>query len=100
MPVGLLLMSVNTPSRLMLRHTRLGIRQTVKRHASTVEAATDTAAKSQEAAANATTKASQGLSKVTSSAGPALSGAAQGVNKTLGSIGGRTGRMISTVECE
>lgn len=35
---------------------------------------------------------------MTSAAGPAVSGAAQGVSKAIGNIGGRTGRMISFVQ--
>lgn len=84
----------------MFRHTRYIARQTTRRHASTTEAAKDTAAKSKETASNATLQASRGLSRVTSSAGPAVSGAAQRVSKLIGNIGGRTGRMISFVQCK
>ena len=84
----------------MFRHTRYIARQTTRRHASTTEAAKDTAAKSKEIASNATSKASQGLSRVTSSAGPSVSGAAQRVSKLIGNIGGRTGRLISFVQCK
>lgn len=91
-------------SQLMLRHTRLFARKTTVRHASTTaEAAqgvSDTAAKSKEAVSNLTSKASEGLTRVKSSTGPALSGAAQGVNKTLSRIGGRTGRFIAFGRCE
>lgn len=83
---------------MMLRHTRFIARQTSRRHASTTEAAKDTAAKSKETASNIQSKASQGLSRVTSSAGPALSGAAQGVSNAAGRIGGRTGRLIGFVQ--
>ena len=93
-------MSTAAPSRIMFRHTRYIARQTTRRHASTTEAAKDTAAKSNETASNATSKASQGLSRVTSSAGPAVSGAAQRVSKLIGNIGGRTGRVISFVQCK
>ncbi|MCJ1460004.1 ATP synthase subunit G atp20, partial [Mycoblastus sanguinarius] len=91
-------MSIPAGPRLMLRQTRFIARQITRRHASTTETASNAAAKSKETASDATSKASQGLSRVTSSAGPALSGAAQGVNKALGRIGGRTGRLISLVE--
>lgn len=84
----------------MLRHSRFVARQTTRRHASTTEAAKNTAAKSKETASNVTSKASEGLSKVTSSGGSALSGAAQGVSRTLGNIGGRTGKLMSFVQCE
>lgn len=90
--------------RVMLRHSRFVARQTIRRHASTTEAASSAASKSKDAASNATSKASEGLSKVTSSAGPALRGAAQGVSTAVGRIGGRiggpAGRVIGLVECE
>lgn len=93
-------MSTAAPSRIMFRHTRFIARQTTRRHASTTEAAKDTAAKSKEKASDVTSKTSQGLSRVTSSAGPAVGGAAQRVSKAIGNVGGRTGRMISFVQCE
>ena len=93
-------MPTAAPSRIMLRHTRFIARQTTRRHASTTEAAKDMAAKSKETASDVTSKTSQGLSRVTSSAGPAVSGAAQRVSKAIGNIGGRTGRMISFMQCE
>ena len=93
-------MSTAAPSRIMFRHTRYVARQTTRRHASTTEAAKDTAAKSKETASNTTSKTSHGLSRVTSSAAPAVSGAAQRVSKLIGNIGGRTGRMISFVQCK
>lgn len=89
-------------SRVVLRHTRLTLRQCNLRHNSTTAQAADkaseVAAKAQSAASTATSKASEGLSRVTSSAGPALSGAARGVGNALGRVGGRTGRLISFVE--
>lgn len=92
------------PNRLMLRQARAFGRWSGQRYASTTaqatDAATSTATKSKEAASNATSKASQGLSRVTSTAGPALSGAVQRVSSALGGIGGRTGRLISFVECK
>ena len=100
MSVHLLSMSKAAPPRMMLRHARMIARQSPRRHASTTEAAKEAAANSKATASNATSKASQGLSRVTSSAGPALSGATQRVTKAIGNIGGRTGRMISFVQCE
>ncbi|KAI4216630.1 MAG: hypothetical protein LQ351_001119 [Letrouitia transgressa] len=89
-------------SRLVLRHARPLVRRLGLRHATTTakaaEATSNAAAKSKDAASDITSKASQGLSRVTSSAGPAISGAAQGVSRALGRIGGRTGRLISFVE--
>lgn len=93
-------MSNTAPSRLMLRHSRFAARQTTRRNASTTEVVKDTAAKSKEKASDVTSKASQGLSRVSSSGGSAVSGAAQGVSRTLGNIGGRTGKLISFVQCE
>ena len=97
-------MSAVASHRSMLRHTRFITRQTTRRHASTTEAAKDTAAntaaKTKETASNVQTKASQGLSRVTTSAGSGLSRASQGISKAVGRIGGRTGRLISFVECE
>lgn len=58
------------------------------------EAARDTAAKAKEYQA----RAQEGLSRVTSAAGPALAGAAKGLTKSLGKLGGRTGRFIAFVE--
>lgn len=91
-------------SQLVLRHTRFFARKITVRHASTTseaaQAVSDTAAKSKDAVSNITSKASEGLTRVKSSAGPALSGAAQSVNKTLGSIGGRTSRLITFGRCE
>lgn len=92
------------PNRLLLRQARIFGRRSNQRHASTTsqaaDAASSTATKTKEKASDATSKASQGLSRVTSSAGPALSGAAQGVSNALGRVGGRTGRLISFVECK
>ena len=93
-------MSAVAPHRSMLRHTRFIARQTTRRHASTIEAAKDTAAKTKETASNVQSKASQGLSRVTTSASSGLSRASQGIGKAISRIGGRTGRLISFVECE
>ena len=92
-------MSSATTPRLIFRHTRFVGRQTCRRHASTQEAASNGVSKAKDTASNVQSKASQGLSRVTSSAGPAISGATQGISRTLGRVGGRTGRLISFVEC-
>lgn len=97
-------MSAVAPHRSMLRHTRFIARQSTRRHASTTEAAkntaANTAAKTKETASNVQTKASQGLSRVTTSASSGLSRASQGISTAISRIGGRTGRLISFVECE
>ena len=100
MSVHLSSMTKAAPPRMMLRHARMIARQSPRRHASTTEAAKEAAVKSKATASDATSKASQGLSRVTSSAGPAVSGATHRVTKAIGNIGGRTGRMISFVQCE
>ena len=92
-------MSSATTPRFILRHTRFVGRKTPRRHASTQEAASNAASKTKETASNVQSKASQGLSKVSSSAGPAISGATQRVSGLVSRIGGRTGRLISYVEC-
>lgn len=96
---------MSTPaSQLMLRHTRFFARKTTIRHASTTseatQAASNTVAKSKEIASNVTSKASAGLTRVQSSAGPVLNRIAQSVNRTVSSIGGRTGRLINFGTCE
>jgi hypothetical protein len=70
-------------------------KQTTSKAASAVK---ETTAKATSTASEYTARASQGLSRVTSAAGPAISGAAQGVSKALGRVGGRTGRLIAFVE--
>ncbi|MCJ1292528.1 hypothetical protein MMC34_004079 [Xylographa carneopallida] len=96
-------MSAATASRTIFRRPpHLVLRQGARRNASTTsqatEAASNTASKAKETASNATSKASEGLSRVTSSAGSRLSRAGQAVSSTLGSIGGRTGRLVSFVQ--
>lgn len=83
-------------SRAVLRPSKFFGRRTNLRQAST---ASETASKAKETTTSVTSKASQGLSRVTSSAGPAISGAVSGARNALGKIGGRTGRLISFVEC-
>ena len=91
-------------SRAVLRHTKLLSRRTALRHASTTskatEAASNTASKAKEKTSEATSKASQGLSRVTSSAQSGISKASENITSGLSKIGGRTGRMISSVQCE
>lgn len=97
---------MSTPaSQLILRHGRLLTRKTTIRHASTTaeatQAASNTLAKSKEIASEVTSKASDGLTRVQSSSGTVLSRVARGVNRTIGGIGSRAGRLIvfSTCEC-
>lgn len=86
-----------TASRLALRQSRFLIRRPAIRYNSTTS---DGAAKAKDATASTVSKASEGLSKVTSAAGPAIAGAVSGVGGALKRIGGRTGRLVSFVECE
>lgn len=79
-----------TASRAVLRQSQFLVRRTAVRHASS------SSEKATEAAQSAASKASDGLSRVSSAAGPALSGAAQSLRK----IGGRTGKVISFVDCK
>jgi F-type H+-transporting ATPase subunit g len=80
-------MSAPPATRSLLRHTRFVLRRQPARHAST-------------AAETAVSKASEGLTRVTSSGGSAVSSAAERAKNALSSAGGRTGRVISFVECE
>ena len=91
-------MSAASASRVVLR--RRPQLPTARRWASTSEKASEVAEKAKGTAANIQSKASEGLSRVTSSAGPALSGASKAVGKSVGKIGGRTGRLIAMIECE
>lgn len=79
-----------TASRAVLRQSQFLVRRTAVRHASS------TSEKAGEAAQSAASKASDGLSRVSSAAGPALSGVAQSLRK----VGGRTGKVISFVDCK
>lgn len=92
-------------SRAVVRQTaKLPVGRTAARFESTAskatEAAKDTASKATQAAKDYQSKASEGLSRVSSAAGPAISGAATKIGSTLGSIGGRTGRLIAFIERE
>ena len=86
-----------TASRAVLRQSQFLTRRTAVRHASSTSEA---ASKASESASSAASKASQGLSRVSSSAGPAIGNAAQGVGNALKKVGGRTGKVISFVECK
>ena len=90
-------------TRAVFRHANVLLRRPNLRNSSSTStaanAAAEGAAKASASASTATSKASEGLSRVTSSAGPAISGAARGVGNALGRIGGRTGRIISKIEC-
>ncbi len=91
-------------SRAVMRQSRFMLRRTAFRNASTTAEATqkasEGASKAKETASAATSKASEGLSRVSSSAGSGISRYTQGVTSFVSRIGGRTGRMISFVECE
>ncbi len=91
-------------SRVVLRPTHFALRRSVLRNASTTseatQAASNTASKAKETASNATSKASQGLSRVTSSAGSGVSRATEGVTNAMGRVGGRVGRLMTSVQCE
>ena len=86
-----------TASRAFLRQSQFLTRRTAVRHASSTS---ETASKASESASSAASKASEGLSRVSSSAGPAIGNAAQGVGNALKKVGGRTGKVISFVECK
>jgi hypothetical protein len=94
---ALLAMSVAPASRAVLRQSRLLLRRNNFRQASTTSEA---ATKAQETGQQAVSKASEGLSKVQSSAGAAASRVGASAYSALSRIGGRTGRMISFVECK
>ncbi|PLB44637.1 hypothetical protein P170DRAFT_289859 [Aspergillus steynii IBT 23096] len=82
-----------TASRAVLRQSQFMVRRTAVRHASSTS---ESASKAGEAASSAASKASEGLSRVSSSAGPALNNAASALRK----VGGRTGKVISFVDCK
>lgn len=81
-------------SRILLRTPQIG--RIAVRHASTTSEAANAAS---NAASKATTQASQGLSKVSSSAESGISKAAGAASSAMNSIGGRTGQVISFVQC-
>ncbi|KAI0881215.1 GroES-like protein [Annulohypoxylon maeteangense] len=79
-------------ARPMLRQSGAWSRMAARRFESTsTQKATETA---KESAA----KAQQGLSRVASSAGPAIAAATKGLSKSLGNVGGRTGKLVALVE--
>lgn len=119
-------------ARAVLRPSRLTLRQTPVRNASTTSEAANAASKqatkakegaseaanaaskqatkakegayeaagtAQQQASNASSKASEGLSKVTTSADSAMNKAGPAITQSLSKVGGRTGRMISFVQC-
>jgi len=86
-----------TASRAVLRQSQFLTRRTAVRHASS---SSEAASKASDKASSTASKASEGLSRVTSSAGPALTNAAQGLGGALKKVGGRTGKVISFVECK
>lgn len=86
-----------TASRAVLRQSQFLTRRTAVRHSSSTSQA---ASKATETASSTASKAQEGLSRVTSSAGPAVSNAAQGLGNALKKVGGRTGKVVSFVECE
>ena len=96
-PQSLSLKMPVTASRAVLRQSQFLTRRTAVRHASSTSEA---ASKASDSASSAASKASQGLSRVSSSAGPAIGNAAQGVGNALKKVGGRTGKVISFVECK
>ncbi|KAI1090191.1 GroES-like protein [Rostrohypoxylon terebratum] len=90
-------------ARPLLRRSGAWSRMTARRFESTstqkaTDTAKDSAAKASKVASEYAAKAQQGLSKVASSAGPAIAAATKGLSKSLGSVGGRTGKLIALVE--
>ncbi|KAI0895761.1 mitochondrial ATP synthase g subunit-domain-containing protein [Annulohypoxylon nitens] len=90
-------------ARPMLRQSGAWSRMAARRFESTTtqkatETAKDSAAKASKVASEYAAKAQQGLSKVASSAGPAIAAATKGLSKSLGNVGGRTGKLVTLVE--
>jgi hypothetical protein len=81
-------------SRMLLRTPQIG--RVAVRHASTT---TEAANAVSNAASKATTQASQGLSKVSPTAESGISKAAGAATSAMNSVGGRTGQVISMVQC-
>lgn len=86
-----------TASRAVLRQSQLLSRRSAARYASS---SSESASKGAEAASSAASKASQGLSRASSTAGPMLSNAASNAASALRNVGGRTGKVVSFVDCE
>lgn len=96
-------MSVAAASaRVVLRQTiQLSRRSALRFNSSAAkatEAAKETASKAADKTSEIKSKAIEGLSRVTTSAGPALSRAGNGILKSLGKIGGRTGKVVALIE--
>ena len=89
-------MSAAPTSRALIRQSKLVLRRNNFRQASTTSEAT---AKAQQSGQQAVSKASEGLTRVSSSAGSAISKAGSAATNALGKVGGRTGRLISFVQC-
>ncbi len=89
-------MSAAPTSRAVFRQSRFLLRRNNFRQAST---ASEAASKAQDSGKQAVSKASEGLSRVQSSAGSTISRVGSSAYSALGRVGGRTGRMISFVEC-
>jgi hypothetical protein len=87
------------PSRTLLRQSRFLLRR-INNTFRTASTTSEAASKAKETASGTASKASEGLSRVSSSAGNIVSGAASGARNALGKVGGRTGRLISFVDCE
>ncbi|KAI1204832.1 GroES-like protein [Annulohypoxylon truncatum] len=90
-------------ARPMLRQSGAWSRMAARRFESTstqkaTETAKESAAKASKLASEYASKAQQGLSRVASSAGPAIAAATKGLSKSLGSVGGRTGKLVTLVE--
>ena len=100
-------MSSAATTRSVLRQSRLFFRQQYQRQSvrqastteQTAQKAKETAQQVKESTSSTVSKAQQGLSRVTSSAGPAISNAASSAGNALRRVGGRTGRLISCVDC-
>ncbi|KAI2471351.1 GroES-like protein [Annulohypoxylon bovei var. microspora] len=90
-------------ARPVLRQSGAWSRMAARRFESTstqkaAETAKESAAKASKVASEYAAKAQQGLSRVASSAGPAIAAATKGLSKSLGSVGGRTGKLVTLVE--
>lgn len=97
LPIPVVIKMPATASRAVLRQSQFLTRRTAVRHASSTS---ETASKATESASSSASKAQDGLSRVSSSAGPAISSAASGLGNTLKRAGGRTGKVVTFVECK
>jgi len=80
--------------------TRVALRQTSQLSRRSALRYNSTASKATEKSSEFISKASEGLSRVSATAVPALSRAGSGLLKTLGKVGGRTGKVVAFVERE